>query len=126
MKNGLETNKLLSIGLGWERIVNMNFPVNLASPVSFLKQNVMHKLKLSYPKIKIYPVERRVRDLYCGFTDDTINLLRKIIIRTQSNGWISEKTSLFITGGQERNILGNNSLLKVGIEVKQKKCHQPI
>ena len=41
-ENGLETKKLPNIGLGWETIINMNIP----SPVSFLKQNVLHKLKL--------------------------------------------------------------------------------
>ena len=69
---------------------------------------------------------KRFRVLHCGFTDDTINLLGKNILRTQSNRWISEETPFSITGGQERNILGNNSLLRIGIEVKQKKCRQPI
>ena len=43
-RNGLENKKLLNIGLGWEMIVNMNIPVDSASPVSFLKQNVFHEL----------------------------------------------------------------------------------
>ena len=52
-KNGLETKKLLNIGLGWERIVNMNIPVESKIPVSFLKQNVLHEHKLKYPNLKI-------------------------------------------------------------------------
>ena len=99
-------------------IVNMNIPVDSASPVNFLK--------LRYPNLNIYPMEKWVKNLYCGFTDDTINILGKIIVRTQSNGWISEETPFFITGGHERNILGNDNLPKLGIEVTQKKCPQPI
>ena len=47
-ESGLENKKLLNIGLGWEMIVNMNIPVDSASPVSWLKQNVLHELKLKY------------------------------------------------------------------------------
>ena len=125
-KNGLETKKLLNLGIGWDMIVKMNIPVDSASPVSFLKQNVLHEIKLRYPNLKIHPVEKRIKDLYCGFTNDTINILGKIIVRKQSNGWISEDTPFFITGGHERNILGNENLPKLGIEVKQRKCPQPI
>ena len=107
-------------------IVNMNIAVDSASPVSFLKQNVLHEIKLRYPNLKIHPVEKRIKDLYCRFTNDTINILGKIIIRTQSNGWISEDTPFFITGGHERNILGNDNLPKLGIEITQRKCPQPI
>ena len=58
-------------------IVNVNIPVDSASPVSFLNQNVLHKIKLRYPNLKIHPVEKRIKDLYCGFTNDTINMLGK-------------------------------------------------
>ena len=91
-KNGLETKKLLNLGIGWDMIVNMNIPVDSASPVSFLIQNVLHEIKLRYPNLKIYQVEKRIKDLYCGFTNDTINILGKTIVRTQYNGWISEKS----------------------------------
>ena len=71
-------------------------------------------------------MEKRIRDPYCGFTDDTINILAKIIVRTQSNGTNSEVTRFFITGGHESNLLGKDNLPKLGIEVKQKKCSQPV
>ena len=109
-KNGLETKKLLNIGIGWDMVVIKNIPVDSASPVSFSKQNVLHEIKLRYPNWKIYPVEKRIIDLYCGFTDDTINIIGKTIVRTQPNG------------GHERNILGNDNLPKLGIEVTQRKC----
>ena len=107
-------------------IVNMNIPIDSASPLSFLKQNVLHEIKLRYRNLKIHPVQKRMKDLYCGFTNDTINILGKIIVRTKSNGWISEETPFFITGGHERNILGKDNLPKLGIEVTQRKCPQPI
>ena len=81
-ENGLETKKNSNLGFGLELIVNMNIPVDSASPVSFLKQNVLHELELRYPNLKTYPVEKKIRDLYCGFTDDTINILGMIIIKT--------------------------------------------
>ena len=59
------------------------------SSVSFLERNGLHEIKLRYPKLKTFPAEKRIRDLYCGFTDDTIDILGKIIVRTQYNGWIS-------------------------------------
>ena len=120
-ENGLKTKKLLNICLEWEMIVNMNIPVDAVGPLSFLKPKVLHELKLTYHNLKIYTVEKRIKDLYCGFTDDTINISGKIIVRTQSNEWISKETPFFITGGHERNILGNDNLPKLGIEVKQKK-----
>ena len=58
--NGLEIKKRLNIGLGWEMIVNMNIPVDSASPVSFLKQNMLHEFKLRYPNLQIYPVEKKL------------------------------------------------------------------
>ena len=71
-------------------------------------------------------MEKKNEDLYCGFTDDTINILGKIIARTESNGWIRKETPFLITGGHEHNILGTDNLPKWGIEVTQKKCAQPI
>ena len=41
--NGLETKKLVNIGSGEDAIVNMNIPVDSASPVSFLKMNVPNR-----------------------------------------------------------------------------------
>ena len=125
-QNGLEPKKLLNIRFGWEIIINMNILVVSASLVSFLKQNVLHDLKLGYPNLKIQPVDKQTNQLYCGLTDSTINSLGKIIVLTQSNSCICEETHFFITGMHERNILGNDILPKLGIEVKQKKCPVPI
>ena len=53
--NNLETKKFVNIGLGEDAIVNLNIPVDSASPVSFLKQNVLHELKLEKPTIENPP-----------------------------------------------------------------------
>ena len=73
-ENGLENKKLLNIGLGWRMVLNMNNPVDSASAVIFIQQNSLHELKLRYPKLKIYPVQKRIIVLCCRFTDDTINI----------------------------------------------------
>ena len=124
--NGMETKKLVNIGLGDDAIVNLNIPVDLASPVSFLKQNVLHELKLRNPHLKIHPVDKKTRELYCGLTIVIINIIGKIVIRIQSNGWIAEETPFFITTGRERNILGNDNLSQIGIEIAQRQPLLPV
>ena len=47
--NDVETKKLFNIGRGDDAIVNLNIPVDSASPVSFLKQNNLYELKLKNP-----------------------------------------------------------------------------
>ena len=64
----------------------MNITVDSASPVSFLKQNVIHDLTLRDTKLKIQPVDKKIRALLCGFTNDTINIIGKIVVRIQSKG----------------------------------------
>ena len=91
-----------------------------ASPVSFLKKNVLHELRLRDPYLKIYPVNKATKDLYCEFTDNAINISGKVILPIFSNGWSHDDCHFFLTEGHERNILGNDNLPKVGIEVSQK------
>ena len=79
--NGKETKKLVNIGLGDDAIVNLIIPVDSASPVSFLKQNVLHELKLRNPQLKIHPEDKKTRELYCGFTNDTIDIIGKVVVR---------------------------------------------
>ena len=57
---GLESKNFLNIGLGGDAIVNMNISVDSASPVSFLKQNVLHELKLRDPQLTIHPVDKKI------------------------------------------------------------------
>ena len=75
-----ELKKLLNIGLGKENQVTLKIQVNSTSPVSFLKKNVLHELKLRDLYVKIYPVDKATIDLYCGFTDNAINISGKVIL----------------------------------------------
>ena len=117
---GKELNKLLNIGLGNENQVILNIQVDSASPVSFLKQNVLHELKLRDLYVKIYPVDKVTKELHCGFTNNALNITGKVIVPIFSNGWSHKECHFFLTQDHERNILGNDNLPKVGIEVSQK------
>ena len=124
--NEMETKKLVNIGLGDDAIVNLNIPVDSASPVNFIEQKVLHELKLRKPHLKMHQVDKKTRECYCGFTNDTINIIGKIVVRIQSNGWITEETPFFITTGHERNILENDSLPRIGIEIAQRQPLLPV
>ena len=103
--HGKELKKLLNIGLGNENQVILNIQVDSASPVGFLKQNVLHELKLRDPYVKIYPVDKATKELYCGFTNNAINITGKVIVPISSNGWSHKECHFFLTQGHERNIL---------------------
>ena len=81
---------------------------------------MLHELKLRDPYLKIYPVGKATKDLYCGFTDNAINISGKIKLPIFSNGWSDNDCHFFLTEGHEKNLLGNENLPKVGIEVSQK------
>ena len=104
---GKELKKLLNIGLGKENQVILNKQVDSASPVSFLKKNVLHELKLRDPYLKIYQVDKATKDLYCGVTDNVINISAKVILPIFSNDLLYDDCPFFLTEGHERNILGN-------------------
>ena len=125
-QNSLETKKLVNIGLGEASIVNMNIPAGSASPLSFLKQKVLHELKRREPQLNILPVDTKIRALYCGFTNDTISLIWKIFVRTKSNGWISEEIQFVITTGHKRNVLVNDNLSQIGTEIAKKQPLFPV
>ena len=57
---GLESKSFLNNGLGEYAIVNKNISLDSASPVSSLKQNVLHKLKMRDPQLKIHPVDKKI------------------------------------------------------------------
>ena len=106
----------------------MNIPVDSASLVSFLKQNVLHEIILvrKIPEPQDTPSGEKNKRPILRIHQRYDQYFGKIIFRTQSNGWISEETPFFITGGHEQNILGNDNLPKLVIEITQRKCPQPI
>ena len=77
-------------------------------------------MKLRDPYLKIYPVDKTTKNLYCGFTDNAINISGKVTLPIFSNGWSHDDCHFLLTEGHERNILENDNLPKVGIKVSQK------
>ena len=95
--DGKELKKILNIGLGKKNQVILIIQVDSASPVSFLKKNVLHELRLRDPYLKIYPVDRATKDLYCEFTDNAINISGKVILPIFSNGWSHDDCHFSLT-----------------------------
>ena len=54
-------------------------------------------------------------------TEDIIKIIGKIVVRIESEGWISEGAELFITGEEvrKRDIIGKNLLPSLEIEERQ-------
>ena len=101
---GKELKKLLNIGLGKANQVIPNIQVASAGPVSFLKQNVSHELKLRDPYLQIYPVDQATKEFYCGFTDNAIKRERYTFILAKSYGGPTKSL-----GGVERLISTSNN-----------------
>ena len=70
--------------------------------------------------MKVYPVDQATKELYCGFTNNAINITGKVIVPIFSNGWCHKEFHFFLTQGHERKIFGNDNLPKVVIELSQK------
>ena len=92
--NGLETKKLVNIGLGEDAIVSLNILVVSASSVSFLRPNVLHELKLRNPQLKMVQVDKKIVKFFEALP--TIQLI--------SSGKSKSETPFFITTEHERNI----------------------
>ena len=56
-----ELKKLLNFGLEKENFVQLKRQVASASPVSFLKRNVLREIKLRYPHLKINEVDQATK-----------------------------------------------------------------
>ena len=70
----------MNIVKGKESFVQLNIQVDSARPISFLKRNVLHELKLRDPYLKNNAVDQATKDLYFGFTDDPIKTVGQIIV----------------------------------------------
>ena len=88
-KVGKELKKLLNNGLGKEKFVQVFIQLYSASPVSFLKKNVLHDFKLRDPLLKLMRLTK----------------LRKIFTaasRMTRLRWTYDKTTFFISDGHEQ------------------------
>ena len=116
---GLELKKTLMVSLGNNNPYNTEIQIDSASPVSFMKKDLLHELKTRDTFLKIEAVDEITRKAYQGF-GSTINIIGRVPVRIQSKGWDARDQKLFITEGAERNLLGNDILPNLGIEVLQK------
>ena len=86
----------------WHRkknLLQVSIQVDSASPVSFLKKNIIYQLKLRDPYSKVLPVDQATKELYCGFTDDAIKKIQKIDFPIRSNGCAYEDALYFCIWG---------------------------
>ena len=93
--------------------------IDSATPVSFMKKDLLHELKIRDRFLKLEPVDELTKKAYQGF-GSTINIIGRVRVRIRSKSWGASDQKLFITESAERNLLGNDILPNLGIVVLQK------
>ena len=116
---GLELKKTLMVSLGYFNPYCTEIQTDSASPVSLMKKDLLHELKIRDRFLKLEPVDELTKKAYKGF-GSTINIIGGVRVRIRSKGWDAGDQKLFITEGSERNLLGNDILPNLGIVVLQK------
>ena len=116
---GLELKKTLMVSLGNFNPYYTEIQIDSASPVSFMKIDLLQELKIPDRFLKIDAVDEFTKKAYQGF-GSTINIIRRVCMRIRSKGWDTRDQKLFITEGANGNLLGNDILSNLGIEVIQK------
>ena len=107
------------VSLGSSNPYCTEIQIDSASPVSFMKKDLLHELKIRDRFLKLEPVDELTKKAYQGF-GSTINIIRRVRVRIRSKGWDASDQKLFITEGAEKNFLGNDILPNLGIVVLQK------
>ena len=90
--------------------------IDSASPASFMKKDLFQERKIRDRFLRIEAVDELRKKSYQGFG----NAKNIIIVRIQPKGWDAKNQQQFIGKGAERNLLGNDILLNLGIKVSQK------
>ena len=116
---GLKLKKTLKVSLGNFNPYCTEIQIDSASPVSFIKKDLLHELKIRDRFLKLEPVDEITKKAYQGF-GSTINIFGRVRVRIRSKGWDASDQKLFITEGAEKNLLGNDILPNLGIVVLQK------
>ena len=116
---GLELKKTLKVSLGNFNPYCTEVQIDSASPVSFMKKDLLNELKIRDRFLKLDPVDEITKKAYQGF-GSTINIIGRVRVRIRSKGWEASDQKLFTTEGAERNLLGNDILPNLGIVVFQK------
>ena len=116
---GLELKKTLKVSLGNFNPYCTEIQIDSASPVSFMKKDLLHELKIRDRLLKLKPVDEITKKAYQGF-GSTINIIGRVRMRIRSKGWEACDQKLFINEGAERNLLRSDILPNLGIVVFQK------
>ena len=95
---GLELKKTLKVSLGNFNPYYTEIQIDSASPVSFMKKDLLHELKIRDRFLKLEPVDEITRKAYQGF-GSTINIIGRVRVRIRSKGWEASDQKLFITEG---------------------------
>ena len=70
--------------------------IDSASPVSFMKKDLIRKLKIRDRFLKPEPVDELTKKAYQGF-GSTIIIIARVRVRIRSKGWDASDQKLFIT-----------------------------
>ena len=116
---GLELKKTLMVSLGNFNPYCTEIQIDSANAVSFMRNDLLHELKIRDRLLKLEPLEKKTKKAYQGF-GSTINIIGRVRVSFRSKGWDASDQKLFITKGAERNLLGNDILPNLGIVVLQK------
>ena len=106
---GLELKKTLLVSMGNFILLLTEMEIDSASPVSFMKKNLLHECKLRVRFLRVEAVDEITKKAYQGF-GSTMNIIKKCIVRTQSKGIDAEDQQPFITEAAEGYLLGNDIL----------------
>ena len=71
---GLELKKTLMVSLGNSNPYCTEIQIDSASPVSFMKKDLLHELKIRDRFLKLEPVDELTKKAYQGF-GSTINII---------------------------------------------------
>ena len=115
----LELKQTWNVSLGNFNTYCTEIQIDSASPVSFMKKDLLHELKIRDRFLKIESVDEITKKAYQGF-GSTINIIGRVRVRIRSKGWDASDQKLLITEGAEKNLLGNDILPNLGIVVLQK------
>ena len=116
---GLELKKTLMVSLRKFNPYRTEIQIDSASPVSFMKIDLLHELKIRDRFLKLERMDELTKKAYQGF-GSTINTIGRVRVRIRSKGWDASEEKLFLTKGAERSLLGNDILPNLGIVVLQK------
>ena len=83
--DGLELRKTLMVSLGNFNSFCTEIQIDSANPVSFMKKDLLHELKIRDRFLKLEPVDELTKKAYQGF-GSTKNIIGRVRVRIRSKG----------------------------------------